>query len=78
MTALSNDRGRPVTRTASQMSCGTTLDPLTVPSAADENASARCERCGHPLHAEASIAAGIGPVCRRLRASELRREQAVA
>lgn len=77
MTAPENDRGRPVTRTASQMSRGT-LDALTVPPSTDGTTEARCERCGHPLHAESSIAAGIGPVCRRLRAREQRREQAVA
>lgn len=67
-----------MTRTASQMSDGANLDASKVPAVGDNEAEARCERCGHPLHAETSIAAGIGPVCRRLRAREQRREQAVA
>lgn len=60
------------------MSDGADLDLATVSPGSDSGAEARCERCGHPLHAAVSIAAGIGPVCRRLRASELRRPRAVA
>lgn len=72
MPSPGNDAGRLVVQAASQMSCGT-LDSPTVPPTTDDPTTARCERCGHPLHAAASIAAGIGPVCRRRRASEVLR-----
>lgn len=30
----------------------------------------RCTRCSHPIRAEASIEAGMGPHCRRVRARD--------
>jgi hypothetical protein len=56
----SNDRGRPVTRTAPRMSIAT--DTAMVPPASD---IVRCTRCGHHLRADESVRLELGPACRR-------------
>lgn len=63
-----HDRGRPVTiQTPSQMSIATDKSMV----ATDASTVVHCARCGHVLTAERSVELELGPVCRRVFASEV-------